>query len=391
MLKGFRKFFGREDSAALQEQERRGAWRRNFSRGLLALAVSGSLLASPLTALASHGPVAVSHTAPAVHHAGVSEAAPARVHEAGVTHVSTTGRHGQAAPAPRQEEMPDALTGTSAAGMMLPGEPLPLGVMTAGTKAPLPDSVRSITADAAILMNAKTGEVLYSKNGDKREYPASMTKMMTCILSVESGRPDMPVTITPMAADVESTRVRPGEQAKLTDLTQQMMLISDNGAARAIAEALGGSQVRFARMMNEKARAIGALRTNFVNPNGMPSENHYSTAHDIALIAAYGLKNPEFRRIVGTKESMIHYMRPAGYKTYCENTNALLYYYPGCTGLKTGWTRAARGCLAASAERGGTELIAVVMRSNDENTRAAEAAALLDYGFSYFKDGSAKE
>ena len=241
-----------------------------------------------------------------------------------------------------------------------------------------------MTADAAILMNARTGEVLYEKNGDKREYPASMTKMMTCILSVESGRADLAVTITPSAADVETTRVRPGEQARLRDLTRQMMLISDNGAALAIAETLGGSEAQFAAMMNRKAREIGAFHTHFVNPNGMPDANHYSTARDIALIAAYGLRNPEFRKIVGTKASTIYYLYPTGYKTYCENTNALLYDYPGCTGLKTGWTRAARGCLAASAVRGDTELIAVVMHSDDEDTRAAEAAALLDYGFSAF-------
>lgn len=363
---GVRKFFSFEKSRSSGLALGRGVLRV----GLAAFVLLASAVGSPL-ALAAHAPAAVSE----------------RAHDVGETSVHTEPQHGGTArrtiafgqPAQRR-------TAPSAAK-----EPAPLAATpppAARASAPPPASVRSMTADAAILINAKTGEVLYEKNGDKREYPASMTKMMTCILSVESGKSDLAVTITPFAADVESTRVRPGEQVRLRDLTRQMMLISDNGAALAIAETLGGSEEKFARMMNTKAREIGAFHTNFVNPNGMPDANHYSTAHDIALIAAYGLRNPEFRKIVGTKASTIYYLQPTGYKTYCENTNALLYDYPGCTGLKTGWTRAAKGCLAASAVRGDTELIAVVMHSDDEETRALEAAALLDYGFASFKSGS---
>ena len=348
---------------------------RRALRAAAALALVGALTGT-VPALAAHAPVATA----------------ARAHDAGQTAVHTEPQHGgtarrtiafggraQGTPSAAPEAVPPA----APAPAPTPAAPAPAPA-AARALVPPPASVRSMTADAAILMNAKTGEVLYEKNSDKREYPASMTKMMTCILSVESGRPDLTVTITPFAADVESTRVSPGEQARLKDLTRQMMLISDNGAALAIAETLGGTEARFAAMMNAKAREIGAFHTNFVNPNGMPDANHYSTARDIALIAAYGLRNPEFRKIVGTKASTIYYLYPTGYKTYCENTNALLYDYPGCTGLKTGWTRAARGCLAASAVRGDTELIAVVMHSDDEDTRAAEAAALLDYGFSAF-------
>ena len=353
-----------------------------FARRALRTAATAFALSYALTggvpALAAHAPVAVGE----------------RAHDVGQTEVRTEPQHGGSARRtiafgkPPRENAPNAAPATveaalpGAAPAASPAPPVPPAALAAP-----PASVRSMTADAAILMNARTGEVLYEKNGDKREYPASMTKMMTCILSVESGRADLAVTITPFAADVETTRVRPGEQARLRDLTRQMMLISDNGAALAIAETLGGSEEQFAAMMNRKAREIGAFHTHFVNPNGMPDADHYSTAHDIALIAAYGLRNPEFRKIVGTKSSTIYYLQPAGYKTYCENTNALLYSYPGCTGLKTGWTRAAGGCLAASAMRGDTELIAVVMHSDDEETRASEAAALLDYGFSALAGG----
>ena len=354
---------------------------RRFGRRALHTAAAALALSYALTggvpALAAHAPVAVGE----------------RAHDVGQTEVHTEPQHGGSARRtiafgkPPRENAPNAAPAIpEAAPAASPAPPVPPAALAAP-----PASVRSMTADAAILMNAKTGEVLYEKNGDKREYPASMTKMMTCILSIESGRADLAVTITPFAADVETTRVRPGEQARLRDLTRQMMLISDNGAALAIAETLGGSEAQFAAMMNRKAREIGAFHTHFVNPNGMPDANHYSTAHDIALIAAYGLRNPEFRKIVGTKASTIYYLQPAGYKTYCENTNALLYSYPGCTGLKTGWTRAAGGCLAASAVRGDTELIAVVMHSDDEETRASEAAALLDYGFSTLAEGRKQE
>ena len=344
------------------------AARRLLRAGALALALSYAF-AGFAPALAAHAPVAVG----------------TRAHDVGETEVHTEPQHGGSARRTIAFGARPAAHGAQVQEQSPAAAPPPPAAVR--SLAPPPASVRSMTADAAILMDARTGEVLYEKNADKREYPASMTKMMTCILSVESGRSDLAVTITPFAADVETTRVRAGEQARLKDLTRQMMLISDNGAALAIAETLGGSESQFAAMMNAKARAIGAFHTHFVNPNGMPDANHYSTAHDIARIAAYGLRNPEFRKIVGTKASTIYYLQPVGYKTYCENTNALLYDYPGCTGLKTGWTQAARGCLAASAMRGGTELIAVVMHSRDENTRASEAAALLDYGFSALGEG----
>lgn len=238
-----------------------------------------------------------------------------------------------------------------------------------------------IKADAAIVIDEATGQVLYEKNADKREYPASMTKIMTCILALEKSSPDQLVTVSRYAADVECTRLYPGYTLRMADILQQMMMISDNGAATAVGEAVGGDEATFAAMMNEKAQAIGAVNTHFVNMNGMPDANHYSTARDMAKIAAYAMHNDAFRQIVGTKAKNIYYIAPQGHKTYCRNTNELLESYPGCTGIKTGWTSAARGCLSAAAKRGDKELIAVVMHSDDDETRFSEAAALLDYGF----------
>lgn len=175
----------------------------------------------------------------------------------------------------------------------------------------------------------------------------------------------------------------------MADMLQQMMTISDNGAATAVGEAVAGDIDSFAALMNEKAAALGATGTHFVNANGMPDSNHYSTARDMAKIASYGMKMPAFRKIVGTQAKNLYYIRPAGHTAYCENTNELLGTYPGCTGVKTGWTRAARGCLTAAAKRGDTELIVVVMHSDDDDTRFREAAALLDYGFDQLQQGHA--
>ena len=239
----------------------------------------------------------------------------------------------------------------------------------------------AITADAAIVIDAATEKVVYEKNADKKEYPASMTKMLTCIIGLEKGQADKIVTISPAATDVESTNLWPGEELIFSDLLKQMMLISDNGAALAVGEVLSGNQSNFAKIMNQKALEIGATHSNFVNPNGMPHPNHYSTARDMAKIAAYGMRNETFRTIVSTRARNIYYLKPKGHVEYCENTNELLGSYPGCTGIKTGYTRAAQGCLAAAAKHGDKEYIVVVMHSKDFDTRFTEAAALLDYAF----------
>lgn len=255
-------------------------------------------------------------------------------------------------------------------------------------EAPPPLSVQDMTAESAILINARTGEVLYERHADELAYPASMTKMMTCILAIESGQLSRTAEVMPEDTEVECTRLQAGEEIRLQELITQMMMISDNGAALTVGRTLGGSIEGFAAMMNAKAKSLGMQHTHFVNPNGMPDDGHYSTARDMARLAAYGMKNPQFRQIVGTTEKRIYYIQPAGYTTYCENSNELLYSYPGCTGIKTGWTTEAGGCLTAAAQRDGTELIAVVMHASDEETRFVDAAALLDYGFSYFRQGS---
>lgn len=239
-----------------------------------------------------------------------------------------------------------------------------------------------ITADAAIVVDTGSGRVLYEKNADKREYPASMTKMMTCLLAIESGRLGSIVEVSPNAADVECTRMHPGDQIRMQDLITQMMLISDNGAATAVGESLSGGDIDyFAERMNRRATSLGMTNTHFVNANGMPDDDHYSTARDMEKLAAAAFQNQIFRKIVSTKDTNIYYIRPAGRVEYCVNTNELLGNYEGMAGGKTGWTSAARGCLTVAADRDSHELIAVVMHSDDDESRFLEAAALLDYGF----------
>ena len=244
-------------------------------------------------------------------------------------------------------------------------------------------AVPQITADAAIVVDRATGAVLYEKNADKREYPASMTKMMTCLLAIESGRMDSIVQVSPEAADVECTRMEPGDQVMMRDLTKQMMLISDNGAATAVGESIGQGDIDyFAELMNRRAESLGMASTHFVNANGMPDSDHYTTARDMSKLAEAAFGNDTFRSIVGTKEANIYYVKPSGRVEHCVNTDELLWSYQGIVGGKTGWTSAARGCLTVAADRDGKELIAVVMHSDDDESRFQEAAELLDYGFS---------
>ena len=222
-----------------------------------------------------------------------------------------------------------------------------------------------LTAASAILIEASTGRVL----------------LMTCVLAIEEGDLSSIITVSRTAAETEDTEIGAGDRFVLAELVAEMMLRSDNGASVAIAEDLAGSVDAFAAHMNEKAKAIGAKDTHFVNPNGLPDKAHISTAHDIAYIAAYGMRNPKFRSFVGAKEREITWVTPEPKRALMTNTNRLLGTYEGATGIKTGYTDAAGGCLAASARRGGVELIAVVLGAADENVRFAEAVKLLDMGF----------
>lgn len=239
-----------------------------------------------------------------------------------------------------------------------------------------------ITADAAILIEASTGRVIYQKNADEHMYPASTTKMMTAILALERANMNDVVTVSSRAAMVEDTDLEIGDRLLMRDMLALLMLRSDNGAAAAIAEHMASSEAAFAAEMNKKAKSLDAKSTNFMNPHGLPDTRHFSTAHDLARIAQYGMRNKAFRELVGTENRVILWQYPAKQDRY-ENTNELLRARPGeTTGVKTGYTRAAGGCLVASAKRGMTELIAVVLHTASGDDRFSDAQRLLDEGFS---------
>lgn len=241
----------------------------------------------------------------------------------------------------------------------------------------------SLTAQAAILIEASTGKVLYEKSAQSHQYPASTTKMATVLVGLDCSDLEDTVLVSANAAGTEgsSMHLKRGDRIKIRDLLYGIMLESANDGTVALAEYVAGSVPAFAEKMNQKVKEIGALDTNFVNSSGLPDERHYTTAHDLARIAAYGLKNPLFREIVGTKYRTIWWVGEPR-SALLENTNELLGAYPGCIGVKTGYTKAAGDCLVAAAERDGVTLIAVLLHSD---ARWQEAAQLMDYGFHQVK------
>ncbi|HHZ20538.1 MAG TPA: D-alanyl-D-alanine carboxypeptidase [Firmicutes bacterium] len=234
-----------------------------------------------------------------------------------------------------------------------------------------------INAQAAVLMDAGSGKVLYAKNAFYAMFPASTTKIMTAVLALELGKLNAKVPISIHAATREGTamNISPGETWTLQQLLYGLLLSSGNDAAAAIGEYISGSETRFAHLMTEKAWLLGMGTTQFKNASGLPHEGHYTTAYDLALLTRYAMKKPLFRKIVKTKEITLN--GPGGEVTLC-NHNKLLWRYPYATGVKTGYTTAAGGCLVATAQKNNVTLIAVVMKTG---TIYDDVQQLLEYGF----------
>lgn len=237
----------------------------------------------------------------------------------------------------------------------------------------------SVRAASAVLVGVGSRRVLWEKDGRVRRAPASTTKIMTALAVVERGGLDEMVTVSPRAAATSGSTVwlSAGETLSVQDLLYGLLLTSGNDAAVALAEHVAGSVDDFARLMNEEARAIGATDTHFRNPHGLDEPGHYTTARDLALIAARALQEPLVARIVATKRATIAW---PGHEVdrALRNKNRLLWEYEGADGVKTGFTDEAGKCLVASATRGGLHLVAVVMGSPDI---WGAAAAILNYGF----------
>ena len=228
-----------------------------------------------------------------------------------------------------------------------------------------------VSATAAVLLDADTGQVLYEKNGDRQMLIASTTKIMTALVVLEHAAPDDVITVTPdHMAEGSSMYLKAGETVRVEELLYGLLLCSGNDAALALTECAGGL-TPFVALMNEKAAALGMARTSFANPNGLDADGHYSTARDMAVLAAAAMENPTFRRICSSRSVTI------GQRTM-ENHNRLLRQMEGCVGLKTGYTQAAGRTLVSCTEREGCRLVAVTLQDGND---WADHAALYDYGF----------
>lgn len=221
------------------------------------------------------------------------------------------------------------------------------------------------SAQSAIVIELKYGNVLYEKNAHSRATMASTTKIMTALCAIEEGDMDKKVRVHDSAVGVEGSSIylTRGEELTLRELVYGLMLNSGNDAAVAIACAVSGDTKKFAQLMTKKAKEIGAENTQFKNPNGLDEDGHYTTAYDLAKITAYAMKNEEFRKIVSTYQTTI--TGPEG-KRYLTNHNKLLKRMEGCTGVKTGFTKKSGRCLVSSCERDGMEVVAVTLNAPDD-------------------------
>ena len=245
-----------------------------------------------------------------------------------------------------------------------------------------------VKALGAVLMEAESGRVLWEKNAEAPLPNASTTKIMTCLIALESGMLDDTVTVSPNAASKPETRMglSAGEKIKLRDLLYPMMLESANDAAVAVAEHIAGSEEEFCDMMDERALEIGAMDTDFETANGLDRDGHHSTAMEMARITAYALENEDFREIISAPSATVKSDR----RTYTvANKDRLLKEYEGAIGVKTGFTGLAGQCFVGAAKREGMTLISVVLGSgwgsSGKERKWIDTKNLLNYGFENFE------
>lgn len=260
---------------------------------------------------------------------------------------------------------------------------------TIGTKEAVSAVQLELNAGAAALLDADNKRVLYEKNGREHRAMASTTKIMTCLLALELGNPEDVVTFSANAAaqpDVQMNGCE-GEQYYLKDLLYSLMLESHNDTAVAIAEHIGGSVEGFAVCMNEKAQELGAYETNFVTPNGLDAEGHYTTACDLGLIACYAIQNQKFLEIIQTPAYTFQELNGAR-SVSVTNKDAFLTSYDGAMGIKTGFTGEAGYCFVGAARRDGKTFISVVLASGwppHKSYKWNDTRTLMDYGMNQYE------
>lgn len=242
-------------------------------------------------------------------------------------------------------------------------------------------SADAMGASGEIVVEATTGRALYERNADVKMYPASTTKILTALVVLERLPLDYTVKIPYQAAGVEGSSIylRTGEKLTVEELLYGLMLRSGNDAAVALAYAAAGGIEEFAELMNARAEECGAFSSHFVNPHGLHDVDHYTTARDLAAITAAAYRNDDFRRIVSTRNVVIN---GAEGKRYLSNKNKLLTRYDGANGVKTGYTTKSGRCLVGGAERGGMQLISVVLNRYD---MWEQTERILDAAFSAYE------
>lgn len=246
------------------------------------------------------------------------------------------------------------------------------------------ENIPDIKSESAVMIDAKTGDILYQKNSTDQMYPASITKIVTGILAIESGKLEESVIVSSEAAKADGTRVYllEGEQVPLKKLVQGLLINSGNDAAIAIAEYMAGDVASFADQMNEFAKKVGADNTHFVNPNGLFDVEHYTTAEDMAKITQYAMENEVFREIVSTKELP---WVGEGWETTLRNHHQLLWDYPGTTGVKNGYVNESKHTLVTSVSRDNLDVIIVTLKAPSSRAAYWDTMTIGDYGFSNFE------
>ena len=244
----------------------------------------------------------------------------------------------------------------------------------------------AVEAQAAVLMEQETGTVLFEHNAHDKLEPASVTKVMTLLLvmeAVDSGRLtlDEPVTVSANAASMGGSQVylKENEQMTVDELLKAVAVVSGNDAAVALAEHLSGSEAAFVERMNQRAAELGMSDTHFVNCTGLPAAGHLTSAYDIAVMSRELMRHPGIQNYTTIWMDSLR-----GGQFQLSNTNKLVRYYDGCTGLKTGSTDSAGYCLSATAERDGLSLIAVVLKADTSQQRFDTAQNLLNFGFANY-------
>lgn len=248
----------------------------------------------------------------------------------------------------------------------------------------------TINSRAAVVYDRNSGFVLFGKNENEKRKMASTTKIMTAIIVIENSNLEDIVTISSKAAGTGGSRLglHTNDKISIRNLLYGLLLCSGNDAAVALAESVGGSLPVFADLMNKKCSDLNLSSTHFVTPHGLDNEDHFTTAHELAIITNYALKNETFKTIVGTKTYSVSINN---YPKTLSNTNELLGYLDGVYGVKTGFTNGANRCLVSAVKRGNLDLICIVLGADTKKDRTSDSINLIEYAFNNFQAFNIKE